>query len=608
MASMSSMARWVGLAALSSLAVACGSKPGAAAKAVQADRPTASDALGQAACVGPGEDAEPWVFDLEGTERSSLFGALAKGVVVVTYDCKKIKVLSGCTVAGNYAYQGTGTNEDVMRLEDADSAKATLSGAPAFAAKLDAEMKRGTKLSIGYVVVGESNTTVPSIARGQVSSPQCQGATHFIASASLGAFQMQASTNAEVSSAAQIFGQGASAGSSSSSGLDRNGGKRPACDKTPDSPTSPITDCNQPLKIRLVAIREGGGPPPPSFRSGGVIAPAPCPTGYIRSGYVCVSEKSASAASYVRTCKPGDAAACEDSCKKGDAISCALAGLIYEKAKGAQANPKKAMEMYDAACAKRNYDGCAGMGYLYSKGLGVTMDPHKAEQLFRDACSHGNGRACSGLGHQARLTGDFSGATPWFERACGFGYARACFYAGVMMAKKGDFKKAYSDYDMACTGDDDRGCLAESALQAAGKGTSSDTAGALAKRDKALKDFEDKCNGREADACETLGDYYLGQYDPSIKNGPKALGYYGRACGSGVWASCTELAHLYERGEPPIPPNKTLAMTYYKMACTNTGEAEACKKSGGSPGAQAGLDAPPPPDSAPPPNGKRRRH
>ncbi len=571
----------------------CGG-PGKPAQAVRADRPTASGALG-GGCLAPGEDAAPWVIDLEATDRGKLRGAITRGVVVVAYDCKKLKILDGCKVSGSYAYQGTGFNEDTLHLDDVDAVRATLSNGAAFAAKIEADMKRGTKIFVGYAVVGESNTTLRGLSRAQLQGPECKDATHFIANASLGAFRMTTSTQAEVGSAAEVFGQGVSADSKSTSALASNSGKRDICQKATSSDVSPLNDCDSLLKIRLVAIHEGDTAPA-SYRAGGVQTPAGCAAGTTRSGNICVSDSS----STVKTCKPGNAAACEESCKKGDATSCALAGLMYEKAKGVSEDPKKAMGMYEAACQKRNYDGCAGMGFLFSKGLGVPADKAKAEQLFKESCDKGNARACSGIGHQLRLAKDESGAIRWFDRSCQLGYARACFYAGAMLMKKGDAKRALESHARACQGDDPRGCLAVASLQSSGAAGASDTAGALANRDKGLKELDKRCTEKDADACEALGDYYMGVYDKSAKKAEKAIAYYGTACGAGVYSVCMDVGKIYEKGEPPyIKPDKSVAMRMYEVACLMAGDAEGCKKSGKKPLTAGGTVSSPTPATKP---------
>lgn len=559
--------------ALSSLAVlSCGA--GGAAKAVRPDQPNAKDALGSAACVAPGDDAEPWVIDLKADNRGALKAAMDRGVVVVSYDCKDLKILRGCQVEGGYAYAGTGFNEDIMRLEDSDSVRATLSGGAALAAKLEADMQRGTKLDIAYAVVGERNTTLPAISKDRLRG-ECKGATHFVATASLGAFAMRSSTDAKVAAAAEIFGQGASSSSASSASLNSSSGKRDVCEKAGSSDAQPLADCDIPLKIRLVAVGERASAGGRSVRT-----PASCPGGTVRQGNACVSAKRATAA----VCKPGEPSACEASCKAGDGTSCALAGYAYEKGKGVSEDSKRAMELYEQACAKKNLDGCTGVGFLFSKGEGVAQDKGRAATIFKEACGKGNGRACSGIGHQMRLSGDTAGATEMFERACNLAYTRACFYAGAMLMKSGkDAARAFRNHKAACTGEDMRGCLAASGMLQSGTGVAANASEASALRERASKALEAACSSRDFEACESLGDFYMGEYDKASKKPEKAIAFYNTACGGGWDNACLEAARILERGDAPVPKNPQTAKQYYEYACVRGGIAEACTKSGKKP-------------------------
>jgi hypothetical protein len=72
---------------------------------------------------------------------------------------------------------------------------------------MEADLKRGTALDVAYAIVGETNTTVPSISKSQLRGADCKNATHFVATASLGAFAMRSSTDAQAGAAAEIFGQ-----------------------------------------------------------------------------------------------------------------------------------------------------------------------------------------------------------------------------------------------------------------------------------------------------------------------------------------------------------------------------------------------------------------
>jgi uncharacterized protein len=569
----------VGIGLLVAL-TSCGGGAGGAAKAARADQPTASSAMG-GKCTSPTEDAEPWVIDLKADNRGALKAALDKGVVVVSYDCKELKILRSCQVRGNYEYSGTGFNEDTIRLNDADSVRATLSGGAALAGSLEADMQRGTKLDIAYAVVGERNTTLPTITRDQLGDG-CKGATHFVATASIGAFVMRSTTDAKVGAAAEVFGQGASAQSSSSSSLNQSSGKRPVCQKATSQDQAPLNECDFPLKLRLVAIGEPGGAAAPAARAhGGTTTTrmqAACAAGTVRSNGVCVSEKTATN----KVCNASQPSECEGECKKGNGPSCAIAGLAYEKGKGVTEDVAKAMQLYEAGCMKKDQDSCTGMGFLFSKGEGVPKDPRRAETIFREGCEKGNARACSGLGHQFRLAGDMNPAVDLFERACKLGYGRACFYAAAIIFKSGkDPKRAFWNYANACTGNDMRGCLAESVLLQTGQGAAANQGESMSLRDKAVKGLETACEKKDGDACENLGDYWMGNYDKSVKKPEKAIGYYANACGAGVDDACMAAGKIYEVGAPPyIPKSKDTAKAangLYQVACMR-GNLEGCKK------------------------------
>lgn len=578
------------------LTSSCGGA-GGAAKAARPDQPTAKDALGAVKCNGASDDIEPWIIDLKADNRGALKAAMDKGVVVVSYDCKELKIIRNCSVRGGYAYTGTGFNEDTLRLTDTDSVKATLSGGAALAASMEADMKRGTKLDIAYAVVGESNTTLPNISRDQLGA-ECKGATHFVATASLGAFVMRSSTDAKVAAAAEVFGQGASAASTSSSSMNSNSGKRTSCQKATSQDQQPLADCDFPLKVRLVPITEGGGAGKATagrtgFLGAGGRAAASCEPGTVRSGLACVSEKSAQH----KVCKAAEPSSCEEECKKGSGPSCAIAGYAYEKGKGVSEDITKAMQLYEAGCGKKDLDACTGMGFLLSKGEGVAQDKKRAETIFREACDKGNGRACSGIGHQLRLAGDMNGAIDQLERACKLNYARACFYAGALVRKGGkDQPRALKNYASACTSGDLRGCLAEFVLLQSGPGANQGESISL--RDKALKGLEEACDKqKDGEACETLGDYYMGDWDKAIakpENVAKAAGYYGNACGAGVDDACMSAARIYEKGAPPyIPKNKDMAKAatgLYTAACYK-GNLEGCKKAGVKPPAGIAVKA-----------------
>jgi hypothetical protein len=276
---------------------------------------------------------------------------------------------------------------------------------------------------------------------------------------------------------------------------------------------------------------------------------------------------------------------------------------MYEKAKGVQEDHAKAKELYETGCAKGDLASCTGLGFLFSKGEGVPQDKNKAQSLFREACDKGNGRACSGIGHQMRLAGDIQGAIPQMNKGCRLGYTRACFYEGALLMKSGkDTGRAYQAHQAACVGEDMRGCLAQAGMQISGNGVPPNASQGMALRDRALKELEAACQKKDSDACETIGDYYMGVYDKGAKKPVDAMKYYGDACSHGIDSVCMDLAAIFQKGEPPIPADQKAAKQFMELAC-GRGYQDACTKLGKKPAGGAVASNP---QTQPQPQPKRQ--
>ncbi|HEY5924039.1 MAG TPA: tetratricopeptide repeat protein, partial [Kofleriaceae bacterium] len=241
---------------------------------------------------------------------------------------------------------------------------------------------------------------------------------------------------------------------------------------------------------------------------------------------------------------------CAKQCDAGEALSCAFAGTIYERGTGVKPNPQTAFKYYQQACKAGNLDGCTGQAMLYSKGTGVPRDDKRADQMLNDACTKGNGRACSGLGQRLRLKGDIKPALPLFNRACSFGYARACFYYGSFGVKAGMPESvARKSFERACLGRDLRGCLGAATFASSGDNAAKQQGATFL--DMGLKGLERACTASDGEACNVLGDYHSGQYDPAQKDPTKAKDYYDSACKAGQTDAC-------KSGGGPVgkPPGK----------------------------------------------------
>src|SRR5579872_5420894 len=89
------------------LVTACGA--GAAGKAVRPDDPTAAQALGDGTpgtvnCTKAPARGETLVVDWKTNDQLDLAVALKNGIAVVSYDCKSIRLLQGCSAKGKYGF------------------------------------------------------------------------------------------------------------------------------------------------------------------------------------------------------------------------------------------------------------------------------------------------------------------------------------------------------------------------------------------------------------------------------------------------------------------------------------------------------------------------
>ena len=171
--------------------VACAAGgPGAA---MRPNDPTAGDALGES-CSAVAPYGQPLVVDWKPHERANLEEAMASGVAVVAYDCNSLRLLGDCHVEGSYGTLGVSRKEEVVELESADEIKANL---PTFGVKLAAdfraEIQRGSAINLAMILIGKRRTTVSSAGRGQLRGT-CDGATHFVRGAFMGAFAMGTGT------------------------------------------------------------------------------------------------------------------------------------------------------------------------------------------------------------------------------------------------------------------------------------------------------------------------------------------------------------------------------------------------------------------------------
>src|SRR5262245_32658541 len=194
---------------------------------------------------------------------------------------------------------------------------------------------------------------------------------------------MATGTKGEARAAAEIFGAGASASSSSKKDRLASGGDANACKGVKDTDTNPPNGCGAVLRLELQALSDKAPNVDPKQP-----LPNTCPDGFLwGTAGSCV--RKAPDASYV--CDMTDPQECKDQCKKGNAGSCFNAGTI---AAGHGPDPVT-RALFKKACDGNVRLGCYQWG-KYAEG----PEWPAAEAAFRKGCArrrevlqeHGLGR------------------------------------------------------------------------------------------------------------------------------------------------------------------------------------------------------------------------
>ncbi len=516
------------------------------AEALRPKEQTAAQALGEgdAPCREVEKEATPLVVDWRPEDRGDLEIAMKQGVAVVAYDCHSIRLLRDCQIPGSYGYVGTSLKESIVRLDSADELKANLPfGGASIAGKIGAGLERSATLDIALEMVGRVSTTWREPAREDLVG-DCEGATHFVRAAYVGAYAMSTGTKAHAAASVQMFGAGASGDSASGRSVDRKDGNVDDCKKASPGSDAPPSQCGTALRLDLSAIRakaparlpgapaaaaapatsgsasaapppKGDGPPKPGGAKTNLtppdVVPTPtsCPQGMVSSGGKCTAASNAT--SY--TCDPGDLPGCTAQCDKGDAASCFNAAYMYDNGKGVDKDDDKANVLYDKACNADFPRACAQLaqywGNLEGQVIGLALDFDKAHAYAAKACDAGQPEACSELGLMADGTlskggdggpkPDYAQAIAFYVRGCQGGDPYGCRYAGDAFQHDGDgvkpdWAKSVDFNQRACDGGVVEGCIQAVAELVEGNHVKQDGRGALTLLHRLCDKFPEHCS------------------------------------------------------------------------------------------------------------------
>ncbi|MEM9696366.1 MAG: tetratricopeptide repeat protein, partial [Myxococcota bacterium] len=344
--------------------VGCG---GAVGEQLRPEEQTANEALNvkPAACTGTAAHARPLIVDWDPDARVDLEASMKNGVVVVKYDCETMTILPGCAVKdAAYTYAGVSRKEQVVQMKSMDDLQANV---PVSSGKLGAELKSGRAIDVAMVMVGKRSTTVATLAEDLLTG-DCGGATHYVRSASVGAFSMATGAVGKAAAVAEMFGIGAAAQSESErKALNRDGSLEACRSSDPDEETPP-SECQAPIRLQLVPITKvvkatvakGGEAKGGEAKDKNVASEEnPCPPGYVFADEICTVDEGKPF-----LCKPDDGPQCKTQCEAGHPGSCLNYGnLVRQKnrAKGPLKAYGAALPFFVKSCRGDSAEGCAAL-------------------------------------------------------------------------------------------------------------------------------------------------------------------------------------------------------------------------------------------------------
>jgi hypothetical protein len=210
---------------------------------VIANTPTVEEAdEQQATCKVARDPLNPLVVEWPGTAKVDLETASRRGLVAVSYSGCTMKILSSCEIKGDYDFEETTPARDRIEISDNNELYAKL---PLGAASLKGELSAGASLELDYVAVGQRVAAeAPKTRKGQ-----CEGATHYVRTITVGAFKLDARAKGKAGVSAEVGSAGGGISREENSKKLRAQGDVEACVSKPNGP-----ECGAILQLGLAPL------------------------------------------------------------------------------------------------------------------------------------------------------------------------------------------------------------------------------------------------------------------------------------------------------------------------------------------------------------------
>lgn len=233
------------------LLVAAAAVAGCGSPAQQLAQAPAYQPEGQAKASVATNELRPLVIEWPASDRLQLETRLQRGVVAVRYQNHELAVLERCTIDAHYAYLGGTRKTDALEIRNRDELYAKL---PVGALGLEGELRSAGELVVTMTLVGRFESDHPVVHAAQLRG-DCDGATHFVYAATVGAFVLSRNASGLLGGGASSSVASAGGQSSSASQVLNRDGNPDACATATDDDKLPPSQCAGLIRLDLVPLK-----------------------------------------------------------------------------------------------------------------------------------------------------------------------------------------------------------------------------------------------------------------------------------------------------------------------------------------------------------------
>jgi hypothetical protein len=211
-------------------------------------------------CGGSGQIVRPLIIEWPATDRASLEGRLRQGkVIVVRYEGCAVEVMRECAAPETgYDYIGITRKNDRITIRTTDELYVNM---PLTAVNLEAKLAKAGELNVAMALVGNYEAQRSRFDVSELSG-RCDGATHVIAAAQVGAFEFYSGAGAEIGAGVEVENvAGAGGRSTASREILNEDGDAQSCEASSPSDAGPPPECGALLRLELTALDRQTAPP-----------------------------------------------------------------------------------------------------------------------------------------------------------------------------------------------------------------------------------------------------------------------------------------------------------------------------------------------------------